>query len=342
MSLMLQEIEEQPAALERTFRRELAKARRFRELARRRDFRMIALVARGTSDNAATFGRYLIEIATGLPVALAAPSIHTLYHANLKLERALVVGISQSGEGDDINQVLESCRQRGAYTLGITNESKSTMAGLVEECWLVHAGKERSVAATKTYTGQLLLLYLLAWALGADTPTSKLERLPSLAAQALRLRPRIEEIVERYRFMNHALVVARGLNFANALELALKLMEVCYVVTDRFSAADFLHGPIALIESNFPVFLFAPPGPTFAGQKALLERLASLKADTLVLTSEPLGKIATRMIAMPKVEDLYSPIPYIIPGQIFAALLAAAKGINPDAPRQLTKVTKTI
>lgn len=342
MSVMLAEIAEQPATLERTFRRELPKARRFRELARRRDFRLVVLVARGTSDNAATFGRYLIEISTGLPVCLAAPSIHTLYRVDLRLDNALVVGISQSGEGPDVNQVLEFCRRRGAYTLGITNEAKSTMARIVEECWLVHAGKERSVAATKTYTGQLLLEYLLAWGLGADMPTSRIERLAEHAQNALDLRSSIEGMVERYRFMDHAIAVARGLNYANAYELALKLMEVCYVVTERFSPADFLHGPIALIESNFPVFVFAPPGPTLEGQRAILRKLAALKADTLVLSSEPFGKLATRQIRMPPVEDLYSPIPYIIPGQIFAALLARAKGINPDAPRQLTKVTKTI
>jgi glucosamine--fructose-6-phosphate aminotransferase (isomerizing) len=288
----------------------------------------------------------LIETTTGLPVSMAAPSIHTVYRADLRLDNALVVGISQSGEGTDVNQVLESCRRRGAYTLGLTNEARSTLAGLVDECWLVHSGKERSVAATKTYTGQLLLFYLLAWALGAAMPTERLGRLASFAERALRLRPQIEALVDRYRFMNHAIVVGRGLNYANALELALKLMETCYVVAERFSSADFLHGPIALIQSDFPVFLLAPPGPTLAGQRALLEKLAALKADTLVIGGAPLEHLATRQIHVPLPgiggQDLYTPIPYIIPGQIFAALLARAKGINPDAPRQLTKVTKTI
>ncbi len=339
---MLQEIEHQPEALGRTFRREMGKARRFRDFARRRDFRLVVLVARGTSDNAAIFGRYLIEITTGIPVSLAAPSVHTVYRVALRMDQTLVVGISQSGESTDINLVLESCRRRGAFTLGITNEPKSPMAALVEECWLVHAGKERSVAATKTYTGQLLLLYLLAWALGGQTPLEKLERLSDYARQALRLRPQMERLVERYRFIEHAIVVARGMNYANAYELALKLMEICYVVTERFSSADFLHGPIALIETDFPVFVFAPPGPTLPGQLDILKKLARLKADTLVLTSEPLDRLATRLIRLPKLEDLYTPIPYIIPGQIFTALLARAKGINPDAPRQLTKVTRTI
>ena len=343
MSVMLEEILEQPVALERTLRRTLAQARRFRETLRKRDIRMVILVARGTSDNAAAFGRYLIEITTGLPVSLAAPSVHTLYRTNLRLSNALVVGISQSGAGPDVNQVLESSRQRGALTLAITNEPDSAITKAVDECWLVHAGKEHSVAATKTYTGQLLLLYLLAWALGATFPAAALARLPDLARRTLLLRPRIEELVDRYRFMNHAIVVGRGLNYSTAFELALKLMETCYVVTERFSSADLLHGPIALVQADFPVFVFAPPGPTCDEQKSLLERLGRLHADTLVFTGRGFSGHATKRIVIPYTGpgDLYTPIPYIIPGQLFTAALAVAKGINPDAPRQLAKVTQT-
>ncbi len=343
MSIMLREIEEQPSALERTYQRELGKARRFRTLSSLREFRLVVLVARGTSDNAALFGRYLIEITTGIPVSLSAPSVHTLYRSGLKMEGALVVGISQSGESSDINLVLESCRKHGAYTLGMTNEPHSAMVGLVDECWFVHAGKERSVAATKTYTGQLLLLYLLAWALGGRLELQSVAKLPEHAEQALRLRAQVESLVERYRFMQHAVVVGRGLNYANAYELALKLMETCYVVTERFSSADFLHGPIAVIESSFPVFVFAPAGPTQEGMMEILSKLRELRADTLVVSCRPLEKLATRLIRIPvMLDEMYTPIPYIIPGQLFAALLATLKGINPDTPRQLSKVTQTI
>ena len=155
MSLMVQEIFEQTAALERTFRAEREHAQEFQRFARGRHFRLVVLVARGTSDNAAMFGRYLIELTTGIPVSLAAPSIHTLYHSRLDFRDALVVGISQSGEGTDINLVLKAAKREGAVTVGITNEARSTMAGLVDEAFLVRAGRQRSVAATKTYTGQL-------------------------------------------------------------------------------------------------------------------------------------------------------------------------------------------
>ena len=353
MSKMLEEIRQQPAALERTLR---GAERSVMELRRRlvvRRPRLIVLAARGTSDNAAQFGRYLLEITTGIPVSLAAPSIFTLYHAELDLTNALVVGISQSGESTDTNFVLERARDLGAVTVGITNNAGSTLAGLPEHLFLVRAGKERSVAATKTYTGQLLMLYLLAQALGAPLRPDDLRRLPAWAEAALRLEPEIRERAERYRFLRQTVVVGRALNYSNAFEFALKLMETCYVVAERFSSADFLHGPIAMVAPSFPVFLFTPRGVTWPSLKQMLEKLAALEAETLVFTDRGnLQAIALcrRAITIPArlaprppfPEDLYTPIPYIIPAQLLAASLAAEKGLDPDRPRTLTKVTQTL
>ncbi|MGH9856176.1 MAG: SIS domain-containing protein, partial [Blastocatellia bacterium] len=150
--------------------------------------------------------------------------------------------------------------------------------------------------------------------------------------------------VERYAFMDQCVVVGRGLNYANAFEFAIKLMETCYVVAERFSGADFLHGPIAMVDSGFPVFIFAPPGPTLKGMKELLEKVKVIGAETIVISSEPSAiKSASRRIEIPdRVSELLSPIPYIIPAQLFAALLAEAKGLSPDRPRSLSKVTKTV
>ncbi len=343
MSKMMAEILEQPHALERTFNAEHKHAERFSRFARGK-FRLIVLVARGTSDNAAIFGRYLLELTTGIPVSMAAPSVHTLYHAKLDLRDALVIGVSQSGAGTDINMVLESSRKRGAYTIGITNEAKSPMAGLVDDVFLVRAGRQKSVAATKTYTGQLMLFYLIACALGRECRLAEIGAIPEHARAALGTVDQIRALVERYRYMRQCAVVARGLNFANAVEFSLKLMETCYVVAERFSAADFLHGPIAMVEPNFPVLMFMPPGRTFASQSQLVRRLHGLRAETLVITPED-AKIpaATRAIRVPgSIPEIYSPIPYIIPSQIFAALLAEAKGIDPDRPRSLRIVTKTV
>ncbi|PYS88190.1 MAG: glutamine--fructose-6-phosphate aminotransferase [Acidobacteria bacterium] len=345
MSLMLQEIAEQPAALRATIDEERAKIARLGSFLRRREIDLIVLVARGSSDNAALFGRYLIEIATGIPVSLAAPSVHTLYQTKLNLQHALVVGVSQSGAGEDINRVLENARAGGAYTVGITNEPESPMTSIVDETLLMHGGRERSVAATKTFTGQLLHFYMLAAAL-ADGEWARLDydAIPDMAARALELKPQIEELVERYVFMENCVVVGRGLLYANAYELALKLMETCYVVAERFSSADFLHGPLAMVERHFPVIIFAAPGVALDSTRTLLARLNELRADTLVITGDDeAARAATRALRMDAaINEFLAPIPYIIPAQLFAALLADAKGLNPDAPRSLSKVTRTL
>jgi glucosamine--fructose-6-phosphate aminotransferase (isomerizing) len=346
MSRMIEEIREQPAALERTLAGGLRRAEAFRRIVARRRPRLIVLAARGTSDNAALFGRYLLEITTRIPVSLAAPSILTLYGARVDYRDALVVAISQSGESTDTNFLLERARAQGALTLGITNERASSLARLAEHVFLVRAGKEKSVAATKTYTGQMLLLYLLAWSLGGAIRDADLERLPGLVESALGLEAEIRELSSRYRFMRHAVVVGRGLNYANAFEFALKLMETCYVVAERFSSADFLHGPIALVEPNFPVFAFAPAGVTWGSMGETLKRLHALRAEVVAITDpanrEAAGH-ATRVIRLPRrVKEVMTPIPYIVPAQLFAACLAEQKGLDPDRPRTLTKVTLTL
>lgn len=339
---MLEEIAEQPAILEKTIRAERAKVEALGKSLRARDVDLIVLVARGSSDNAALFGRYLLEVTTGIPVSLAAPAVHTLYNANLNLSRAVVIGVSQSGEGTDINTVLERAKNSGALTVGITNEAESTMAKLADETLLIHAGREKSVAATKTYTGQMLHFYMLASALAGEKLA--FEKIPDFCEKALKLRPQVENLVERYVFMENCVVVGRGMNYGNAYELALKLMETCYVVAERFSSADFFHGPLAIVERRFPVILFAPQGVTQRGNLDLLNRLKELHADCLSITNDAaVAKSSSRSLEMPaEIDEFLSPIPFIIPAQLFAGLLAAAKGINPDAPRSLSKVTRTI
>ncbi len=346
MSRMLDEIREQPEALARTLTTELRYVEKFRALMGRRKPRLVVLVARGTSDNAAQFGRYLIEIATGIPVSLAAPSVHTIYGARMNYKDALVIALSQSGESTDTNEVLALARKEGAVTVGVTNQSRSAMTRIAEHVFLVRSGREKSIAATKTYTGQLMILYLLAYALGAKIRIPDLEAIPDLAASALTLEPEVTAMAERYRFMHHAIVAGRGLNYASAFEFALKLMETCYIVAERFSSADFLHGPIAMIEPNFPLFLFAPSGPTWPSMQEMLTRLRGLKAETVVITDRrnpAAANLASRVISIPaRIPEIYSPIPYIIPAQLFAAALAVEKNLDPDRPRALSKITRTM
>jgi len=356
MSTMREEIRQQPASIERTLKAEWRSVERLRGYLESHRPRLIVLAARGTSDNAAQFGRYLLEITTGIPVSLAAPSVYTLYEAKVDLRDALVVAISQSGESTDTNLVLERAKESGAMTIGITNEAESTLARVAGETFLVRAGKERSVAATKTYTGQLFVLYLLAYALGAPLKQDDLKELPGFAESALKLEKEIQARAERYRFMQHAVVIGRGLNYSNSFEFALKLMETCYIVAERFSSADLLHGPIAMMEASFPAFVFAPGGVTWKPICELLERLNSIKADIMIVTDKSnreaqsasapgkhiinIPAAITRKSVVP--DELFTPIPYIIPGQLFAASLAEVKGLDPDKPRTLSKVTQTL
>ena len=343
---MLDEIRQQPEALARTLSSQLRRVEQFKRLVEKRRPRLIVLVARGTSDNAALFGRYLLEITTGIPVSLAAPSIATLYNARVDYRQTLVVAISQSGASTDTNLVLERAREQGAITLGITNESRSALARLAEHVLLVRAGREKSVAATKTYTGQMLIMYLLAYALGGGVKIADLERIPDVVDATLQLEPQIDALSERYRFMRYAVVVGRGLNYANAFEFALKLMETCYVVAERFSSADFMHGPIALVEPNFPVFAFAPPGVTWPSIGETLAKLHGLRAEIVAITdsgNRQAGTAATKVIRLPRrVKEVLRPIPYIVPAQLFAACLSAKKGHDPDQPRTISKVTLTL
>jgi glucosamine--fructose-6-phosphate aminotransferase (isomerizing) len=343
---MLEEIRDQPAVLERTLAAEVRRLAGLKRLLERRKPRLVVLVARGTSDNAALFGRYLLEITTGIPVSLAAPSITTLYRARMDYRETLVVAISQSGESTDTNLVLERAREEGALTLGITNERRSTLARLPDYTLLVRAGKERSVAATKTYTGQMLSMYLLACALGGSIRDAHLERLPELVHDALGLEPEIEVLSERYRFMRNAVVMGRGLNYANAFEFSLKLMETCYVVAERFSSADLLHGPIALVEPSFPVFAFAPPGVTWNAVGDTMRKLLALRAEVVAITdagNREAASCATKVIRLPRrITEVMTPIPYVVPAQLLAAHLAAQKGLDPDRPRTLSKVTLTL
>lgn len=350
MAFMSREIRQQPHVLARTLDSAVGPASRFKDILQRDKQRLkprfVVIAARGSSDNAAHFGRYLIEIATGIPVSLAAPSVHTLYRARVDFRNALVVGVSQSGESTDINLVLDRAKRSGAITLAITNQPGSAITKLADHVFLVRAGREKSVAATKSYSGQLLLMYLLAYALGADLQMAKILAIPQLVEAALGLESQMAELAARYSYMRHAVVIGRGLNFGNAQEFALKLMETSYVVAERFSSADFLHGPIAMVEPRFPAFLFAPGGPVRTAIGQVIGRLRTIGAETIAITDRSNADItrsSTRSVVIPMaIEESLTPIPYIVPAQMFAASLALERGLDPDRPRALTKITRTL
>jgi glucosamine--fructose-6-phosphate aminotransferase (isomerizing) len=367
---MLEEIQEQPEAIQRVLSTTIDPVRRVCIEAQQRGIDLIILAARGTSDHAALYAQYLFQYLNGIPVALATPSLYTLYGASLRLKRALVIGISQSGESTDIVEVVARSREEGALTVGITNQEGSQLASTAQHTLLCHAGIERSVAATKTYTTTCAVLAMLAAFLpGGESLQAHLKSIPDLVKAALKSEEQIVRIAERYVHARDFIVLGRVFQYSSARETALKLEETCYIVSTPFSTADFKHGPAALVDRGLPVLVFAPAGPTLSDSLELLKWLGERGADCLVVTEdERLRDLAMRSIrlelpdlatrsastkegtesgnepvrdAQARIAELLAPLPYIVPGQLFAQYLALYKGLDPDQPRGLTKITRT-
>ena len=342
-ALMRREIAEQPDAVARLCDVEGGAIAALGRRLRRAPPRLVVLAARGTSDNAALYGRYLIETAWGLPVSLAAPSVLTVYHARLRLRGAAVIGLSQSGASPDIVEFLEAARACGARTIAVTNLEGSPLARAAHDTVLLRAGPERSVAATKTYTAQLTALSLLVAAAAGDRRLAGAHRdLPRRIADALGADDRAREAARRWRRIVECVVTSRGYNYAMAREAALKLKETCYVQAEPISAVDLLHGPIAVIDRGFPVLLAAPPGRVLPGLAALAARLKARRAQTVVCSSHPtmlhLAALPVKVPATP--DERLSPHVYAVPMQLLAYHLARARGHDPDHPRGLRKVTR--
>ena len=310
-----------------------------------RGVRSIFLAARGTSDNAGLYAKYLWGSMNRLPVALAAPSLFTAYGTPPDLEGCLVVGISQSGQSPDIVAVVAEGRRQGVLTLAITNEPNSPLAEQAEMVLDTSAGPERAIAATKTYTTQLLAIALLSAAMRNEAgPFEALERLPRLVEESLALESAVEQAAGRYRNMNQCVVIGRGFNYASAYEWALKLKELTYVVAEPYSSADFLHGPIAIVSDGFPVLAVVPSGAVFDGAYSLLSSLVNEHGADLVAVSNNESALALANTPLPLPTDLpewLSPLVGIVPAQLFCYHLARAKGHDTEAPRGLLKVTRT-
>lgn len=340
-SVMHREIREQPTVLRRLLEEEWESVISAASALRGDGLRYAVIAARGTSDNAALYGKYLFEVLLGIPTALASPSVFTLYGGRVRLDGALVIGISQSGESEDVLETVRRAGKSGAKTLSITNDEESSLAQAAQNHLRLHAGKEESVAATKTYTAELLLLYLFAKALAGDTqPDDAVERLPE---QAQRVLETGWEGTSRYRYAEHLVVASRGYNFATAKEAALKLMETTYIVAEAFSAADLRHGPIAMIGRDFPVMAIVPPGRARPGMRALAESITERGAELIVIAEDEdfTEKSAASFLVPESCPEELSPVLYALPAQLLAEDLAGLKGLDPDAPRGLRKVTRT-
>lgn len=309
-----------------------------------RHISQVYIAARGTSDNAARYAQYLLGAHNHLMVSLATPSLFTIYRQAPNLSNTLVLGISQSGKSPDIVSVLAEGKKQGALTAAITNTIDSDLGQAADMVLDLCAGEELSLAATKTYTAQLACLARLSVELN---PTVEMQRelkaLPEKVTQVFQHEDQIENLSERYRYMSHCAVIGRGFNYASAFELSLKLKELTYTIAEPYSSADFLHGPVALVDRGFPVFVIAPSGMMIPEMVALVEKVDQRLAEVVMISDHPdLLKMTAQAMDIPTgVPEWLSPIIAIIPGQIFAMYLAATRGIDVDNPRGLRKVTET-
>jgi glucosamine--fructose-6-phosphate aminotransferase (isomerizing) len=315
-----------------------------RRIAERRP-RHVVFTARGTSDHAALYAAYLTEIRLGIPAGLASPSSVTVYGARPDLSDALVVGVSQSGGSADLVEVVRAARDTGALTLAVTNNPESALAGAAELHVDVAAGHERAVAATKTYTAELLALLMLIEGVRAgygELPADErgaLDALPGLAAGLLD-DPTPAEIAGRYRFAARVVTTGRGYAYPTAREAALKLMETSYLPALAFSGADLLHGPLAMTAPDVPVLAVVGDGPAGAAMRDVVTRLDERRADVVAIGPSPVEGVRLRL-ATPAVDERYGPLLDILPLQRLALALALGRGEDPDAPRGLKKVTIT-
>lgn len=339
-----QEIASQPGIIAALLAREIPRVVEICSRLPPFDYALIA--ARGSSDHAAMYAKYTWATLAGYPVALAAPSVLTLYDAAPRMTGALAVGISQSGQSPDIVAVLEEARRQGRPTLAITNDSSSPLAAVADAVVELGAGAERSVAATKTYTAELAIIAAFAAALSGDqSRMEELRRLPeALEATLAGAGVAAAQRAERYSYLDRCVVIGRGYNYATAFELALKLKELTYVLANPYSSADFRHGPIATIDEGAAALLVAPTGSAFDDMRALACDLQRRGAELLVISdaAQALDVATTPLPLAATTPEWLSPISAVLPGQLFALHLALAKGLDPDTPRGIQKVTRTL
>ena len=339
------EILEQPSRLEKLLSVQRKNVEEIAKAIRSNDIRFAFLAARGTSDNAGRYANYLWGAMNGLPLALATPSLFTYYQQPPKLRNALVVGISQSGQSPDIVSVLQEGKRQGNLTLAITNAPNSPLAQEANFVLDIEAGPELAVAATKTYTNELMAIAMLSAALAGDEAYwDELGLVAGWVEEALGLDATIQLAAQRYRYMQNCVVLGRGYNYATAFEWALKLKELTYIEAEAYSSADFRHGPVAMVAQGFPVMAVVPNGKVLPPMMELLEHLQrDLLAELVVISNSPEALSLARVpFAIPTlVPEWLSPIVSIVSAQLFSYHLTLAKGYDADQPRTISKVTET-
>lgn len=344
MTLMWKEIHEQPEVLRTCLEKNKSTIAEIVRLLDAKGIGSVYIAARGTSDHAGIYAKYIIELVKGVPVAMAAPSILTMYQKSLNLKNTLVIGISQSGKAADVLEVVKEGNRQGALTVSVTNFPDSPMAQEANFHLCCEAGLEKSVAATKTFTSQLMLLANLAAEWAKDEKMKEdLNKVPQLVEETLKLGDEIAEKVQRYRFMNECFMLARGVNYAIAMEAALKTQETGYIRAKAYAVSDFHHGPFAMIEKDMPVFVYAPEGPSLHDMLEILNKLKERDAEIVVISNnQQVLDMGMTSFRIPDTDnDVISPFLNVVVAQMFACQLSLARGLNPDSPRGLNKVTIT-
>ncbi len=310
----------------------------------RSKFKYVVIAARGTSDNAARYAQYLFGAHNHLQVALATPSLFTFYNTHPDLSGALVIGISQSGRSPDIISVIEAGRKSGCMTLSITNDPDSPLARSSDHVIPICAGLEKAVAATKTYTSSLAALALFSSILVGDKKyIAQLVAIPQMMEETIQFALAELNKIQRYRYINRCSVLGRGFNYSTAFEIALKIKELTGVIAESYSTADFRHGPIATVSRGSPVIVVAPSGKLEKDISSLAFQLKDIGAELIVISDVPhiLSSANVNFQVPGSIPEWLSPLPYVIPGQLFAFQLTREMGLPVDQPAGLTKITET-
>jgi len=338
------ELAEQPEALARLFERQREQAARIALLLRRPDVNYILIASRGSSSNVARYAQYLLGRAHRVPVAFATPSLYTLYEQPPRLDGALVVGISQSGESPDVNAVIAEARAQGRPTVALTNVPSSPLGSSVDEVLALEAGVEQSVAATKTYVNSLGAIALLfAASTGDEGALAELALVPDQLARQLERSRADAGQIDRLGPVEGGTVIARGVNYGTSFEIALKIRELSGLLFEAYSAADLMHGPVAAIAPGWPVIAVAPTGPALWSVEDALRNVASRGARAIVIADDErvLRRGEVRLALEPGVPEWLSPLLAVVPGQIVAMRLSQLRGIDVDRPLGLSKITLT-
>ncbi|MDE6275972.1 MAG: SIS domain-containing protein [Clostridia bacterium] len=342
-TLMQQEIFSEPSMMKRTIAACKPVLPQIYKAFKERGITNILTLARGTSDNAATVFSFVCPIVTGIHVGLYRPSLTTIYNKDIDMKNTCMVVISQSGMSKDTIAVTENAIKNGAMTIAVTNNADSPVAKMADFHLFLDVEEEKSVAATKTYIGELFALYMLTSALKGNFEIDFYNKLADRIQEIIDLNPTIKEVAKKLQNIDNAIVLSRGTMLGTSDECALKLTECCYIFGRSFATSNFMHGPLSLLAENANVILLAPRGNCVAEFTAMAQRIKASGANLTVFSNIPeVLECGTNSVAMPDADIFEAPVLYGVAASLLALNIGLAKGLNVDTPRNLNKVTITL